>query len=78
MFVAREQTSLSLVEIARGFDRDHTTVLHAVRAVEPPLRARLRDDRRHPHDPQTPRDRPAIAGSGGPADGGSLPTDPQD
>ena len=33
MFLAREHTSLSLVEIARGFDRDHTTVLHAVRAV---------------------------------------------
>ncbi len=33
MFIARELTALSLVEIARGFDRDHTTVLHAIRAV---------------------------------------------
>ena len=33
MYMARELTSLSLVEIARGFDRDHTTVLHAIRAV---------------------------------------------
>jgi chromosomal replication initiator protein len=33
MYLARELTSLSLTEIARGFDRDHTTVLHAVRAV---------------------------------------------
>ena len=33
MYLARELTPLSLTEIARGFDRDHTTVLHAVRAV---------------------------------------------
>jgi len=33
MYVARELTPLSLAEIARGFDRDHTTVLHAIRAV---------------------------------------------
>lgn len=33
MFLARELTTLSLAEIARGFDRDHTTVIHAVRAV---------------------------------------------
>lgn len=33
MYLARELTDLSLTEIARGFDRDHTTVLHAVRAV---------------------------------------------
>jgi chromosomal replication initiator protein len=33
MYVARELTSLSLAEIARGFDRDHTTVLHAIRSV---------------------------------------------
>jgi chromosomal replication initiator protein len=33
MYLAREMTSLSLAEIARGFDRDHTTVLHAVRSV---------------------------------------------
>lgn len=33
MYLARELTPLSLTEIARGFDRDHTTVLHAVKAV---------------------------------------------
>jgi chromosomal replication initiator protein len=33
MYLARELTPLSLTEIARGFDRDHTTVLHAVRSV---------------------------------------------
>jgi chromosomal replication initiator protein len=33
MYLARELTPLSLTQIARAFDRDHTTVLHAVRAV---------------------------------------------
>jgi chromosomal replication initiator protein len=33
MYLARELTPLSLTEIARGFDRDHTTVLHAIRVV---------------------------------------------
>jgi chromosomal replication initiator protein len=33
MYLARELTPLSLAEIARAFDRDHTTVLHAVRVV---------------------------------------------
>jgi chromosomal replication initiator protein len=33
MYMARELTPLSLAEIARAFDRDHTTVLHAVRSV---------------------------------------------
>lgn len=33
MYMARELTPLSLTEIARGFDRDHTTVLHAIRTV---------------------------------------------
>jgi chromosomal replication initiator protein len=33
MYLARELTSLSLAEIARAFDRDHTTVMHAVRSV---------------------------------------------
>jgi chromosomal replication initiator protein len=33
MYLARELTPLSLTAIARGFDRDHTTVMHAVRAV---------------------------------------------
>ena len=33
MYLARELTSLSLTQIAQAFDRDHTTVLHALRAV---------------------------------------------
>jgi chromosomal replication initiator protein len=33
MYLTRERTSLSLAQIARAFDRDHTTVLHAIRAV---------------------------------------------
>jgi chromosomal replication initiator protein len=33
MYLTRELTSLSLAEIARAFDRDHTTVMHAIRAV---------------------------------------------
>jgi chromosomal replication initiator protein len=33
MYVAREQTGASLTEIAREFDRDHTTVVHALRTV---------------------------------------------
>lgn len=34
MYLARELTGLSLSEIARAFDRNHTTVLHAIRAVD--------------------------------------------
>jgi chromosomal replication initiator protein len=34
MYLARDLTPMSLTEIARGFDRDHTTVLHALRAVD--------------------------------------------
>ena len=33
MYLARELTPLSLSEIARAFDRDHTTVMHAIRSV---------------------------------------------
>ena len=33
MYLARELTPMSLAEIARGFNRDHTTVIHAIRAV---------------------------------------------
>jgi chromosomal replication initiation ATPase DnaA len=32
--VARKHTDLSLAEISRGFNRDHSTVLHSIRAVE--------------------------------------------
>jgi chromosomal replication initiator protein len=33
MYLSRELTSLSLAQIAREFDRDHSTVLHAIRSV---------------------------------------------
>jgi chromosomal replication initiator protein len=33
MFLARQETSLSLAQIAREFNRDHSTVLHAIRTV---------------------------------------------
>lgn len=34
MYLAREITPMSLTQIARAFDRDHTTVIHAIRAVD--------------------------------------------
>jgi len=34
MYVARNHTDLSLAEIARGFSRDHSTVIYAIRNVE--------------------------------------------
>ncbi|MEO7197702.1 MAG: chromosomal replication initiator protein DnaA [Solirubrobacterales bacterium] len=37
MYVARKRTDLSLAEIARGFDRDHSTVLSSIRRVEKDL-----------------------------------------
>jgi chromosomal replication initiator protein len=33
MYLSREMTSLSLADIARHFNRDHTTIIHAVRTV---------------------------------------------
>lgn len=33
MYLARQETSLSLAQIAQEFNRDHSTVLHAIRAV---------------------------------------------
>jgi len=33
IYLTRDITSLSLAQIARGFNRDHSTVLHAIRAV---------------------------------------------
>jgi chromosomal replication initiator protein len=33
MYLSRDLTSLSLAEIARNFHRDHSTVLHAIRAI---------------------------------------------
>lgn len=37
MYVARNTTNLSLAEIARGFNRDHSTVLHSIRSIEKQL-----------------------------------------
>jgi chromosomal replication initiator protein len=34
MYLTRQLTGLSLAEIARGFRRDHSTVLHAVRRID--------------------------------------------
>jgi chromosomal replication initiator protein len=34
MYLTRQLTGMSLAEISRGFDRDHSTVAHAIRAVE--------------------------------------------
>ncbi len=34
IYLTRDLTSLSLAQIAREFNRDHSTVLHAIRAVE--------------------------------------------
>lgn len=34
IYLARELTTLSVAQIAREFDRDHSTVLHAIRATE--------------------------------------------
>ena len=56
MYLARELTSLSLAEIARAFDRDHTTVMHAVRGGLGSPRTRLGDRRRNPQDPRHPGD----------------------
>jgi chromosomal replication initiator protein len=33
MYLTRQETSLSLAQIAREFNRDHSTVLHAIRTV---------------------------------------------
>jgi chromosomal replication initiator protein len=69
MYLARELTPLSLSEIARGFDRDHTTVIHALRVVESRLEPgsetserihRVRADLGTPDDrsrPSSPPDR---------------------
>jgi chromosomal replication initiator protein len=63
MYLARDLTSLSLAEIARAFDRDHTTVLHAIRAVEGRLEPdsplattmhKVRDTLRNPRDDAPP------------------------
>jgi chromosomal replication initiator protein len=43
MYLSRDLTSLSLAQIAREFNRDHTTVLHAIRTVSSRLQ----------HEPET-------------------------
>ena len=52
MYMARELTSLSLAEISRGFDRDHSTVAHAIRAVEAKLEPGSETSLAHPHRPR--------------------------
>jgi chromosomal replication initiator protein len=52
MYLARHLTILSLPEIGRRFDRDHTTVYHAVNMVDFLMRhdnavAKMVDDMRH-------------------------------
>ena len=47
MYLAKQMTSRSLPEIGRRFgDRDHTTVLHAIRKIDKELEGntRLRDE----------------------------------
>ncbi len=34
IYVSRQRTDASLAEIARAFDRDHSTILHSIRTVE--------------------------------------------
>jgi hypothetical protein len=37
IYLSRELTSLSLAQIAREFNRDHSTILHAIRSVKAKL-----------------------------------------
>ena len=53
MYLTRELTSLSLAQIAREFDRDHSTVLHAITRRRPATRAGVRDRERHPQRPRS-------------------------
>jgi chromosomal replication initiator protein len=70
MYLARELTPLSLSEIARGFDRDHTTVIHALRAVE---------SRLEPGSETAERIHRVRVDLGTPTDvGGSVPDDEAD
>ena len=40
MYLIRNLTNLSLPDIGKEFDRDHTTVLYAIRRVEAALKAK--------------------------------------
>lgn len=44
MHLSVRELSLSLPQVGRAFDRDHTTVMHADRAVVARMDERLRDD----------------------------------
>ena len=79
MYVARKHTDLSLAEIARGFSRDHSTVIYAIRNVERALRARLRYPQDARANPRTPPDLPSTDRCRflPPAGRRSHPTDPQ-
>ena len=39
MYMIRQMTNLSLPDIGREFNRDHSTVLHSIRKVETALKA---------------------------------------
>ncbi|MFL5869571.1 MAG: chromosomal replication initiator protein DnaA [Solirubrobacterales bacterium] len=76
MYLGRELTSMSLAEIARAFDRDHTTVLHALRAVD----GRLEPESETAHQIHRVRldlGTPGGAGSSEPSEEATPPPPPQ-
>jgi chromosomal replication initiator protein len=76
MYLARELTTMSLAEIARAFDRDHTTVIHALRAVD----GRLEPGSETAHQIHRVRldlGTPGAAGPAGGADDTAPPPSPQ-
>jgi chromosomal replication initiator protein len=76
MYLARELTTMSLAEIARAFDRDHSTVLHALRAVD----GRLEPGSETAHQIHTVRlnlSTPDAGGSTEPSDNAAPPRPPQ-
>ena len=74
MYLARDLTTMSLAEIARAFDRDHSTVLHALRAVD----GRLEPGSETAHQIHTVRLSLSTPGGGGPskASGDAAPPPP--
>lgn len=60
MYLTRELTGYSLADIARGFRRDHSTVLHGIRRISndlrpgSPLHDTLNESRSMLNDPDTP------------------------
>ena len=77
MFLSRELTPLSLSQIAREFDRDHSTVHPCDPRRRRPERARLRHRRGYPQRPCSPGGNSAAPRSEGPDpnDPGSRPQD---